>query len=59
MHLLFNCMALASFGAATCNYLNREQTQAESGLQESTTTWHFLAFFVSGKAYASSYTFEI
>ncbi|KAF7972751.1 hypothetical protein HWV62_17116 [Athelia sp. TMB] len=53
MHLLFNCMALASFGAATSNFLSREQAHAESGLQESTTTWHFLAFFVSAGLFSS------
>ncbi|KIM88094.1 hypothetical protein PILCRDRAFT_813998 [Piloderma croceum F 1598] len=47
MHLLFNSFALCSFGAAATNYLIREQYQSVSGLQESTTTWHFLAFFIS------------
>ncbi|KAH9928792.1 hypothetical protein B0H21DRAFT_762376 [Amylocystis lapponica] len=43
-HLLFNCMALASFGSSASQYLAR--TQPES-LRESTSKYHFLAFFVS------------
>jgi len=40
-------MALTSFGAAATNYLIKEQYNSASGLQESTTTWHFMAFFIS------------
>jgi len=46
-HLLFNSFALASFGSAATVYLTHEQVHSASGLQESTPTWHFLAFFVS------------
>jgi len=47
LHLLFNCMALTSFGSATCEYLMREQAQCKSGLQESTIQYHLIALLIS------------
>ncbi|OBZ66849.1 Rho GTPase-activating protein 23 [Grifola frondosa] len=50
LHLLFNCMALASFGSAASQYLINEQKNPEkspSRLTEATVKWHLLAFFIS------------
>lgn len=65
LHLLFNCLALESFGncsfalkeikliislgSAAYYYLLKEQNNAEQEVLESTTSYHFLAFFLSGK----------
>lgn len=46
-YLLFNCLALESFGSAAYFYLLREQGKAEPQMLESTAAYHFLAFFVS------------
>ncbi|KAF8199109.1 hypothetical protein BJ912DRAFT_845165 [Pholiota molesta] len=47
IHLLCNCLALESFGAAAYYYLMREQNKAEPEILESTSSYHFLAFFVT------------
>ncbi|KAF9526093.1 hypothetical protein CPB83DRAFT_870558 [Crepidotus variabilis] len=47
IHLLFNCLALESFGSAAYYYLLKEQNKAEPEILESTTSYHFLAFFLS------------
>jgi len=47
LHLFFNCLALESFGSAAYYYLLREQNKAEPDILESTTAYHFLAFFIS------------
>ncbi|KAF8801330.1 hypothetical protein BYT27DRAFT_7198411 [Phlegmacium glaucopus] len=47
IHLLFNCLALESFGSAAYYYLLREQNKAEPQQLEATTSYHFLAFFIS------------
>ncbi|TCD60822.1 hypothetical protein EIP91_009425 [Steccherinum ochraceum] len=46
-HLVFNCMALASFGSAASVYMVKEQNVSPTGLTEANVKWHFLAFFVS------------
>jgi hypothetical protein len=64
IHLLFNCLALESFGRRPClmrklwtypysghaayYYLLRGQSKAEPEMLESTTSYHFLAFFITG-----------
>ncbi|KAI0782686.1 hypothetical protein C8Q75DRAFT_500552 [Abortiporus biennis] len=53
MHLLFNSMALASFGSAASVYLTTQQRQDPKGLPESTVIYHFLAFFVTAGLFAS------
>ncbi|KAF8159829.1 hypothetical protein B0H34DRAFT_704954 [Crassisporium funariophilum] len=53
IHLLFNCLALESFGSAAYYYLLREQNKAEPAQLESTSAYHFLAFFVSAGAFSS------
>jgi len=45
IHLLFNCLALESFGSAAYFYLVREQNKSQE--LESTSSYHFLAFFIS------------
>ncbi|KAF8972677.1 hypothetical protein BDZ97DRAFT_1649500 [Flammula alnicola] len=47
IHLLFNCLALESFGSAAYYYLLREQNKAEPEVLESTSAYHFLTFFIS------------
>lgn len=47
LHLLFNCMALASFGSAASVHLTKEQAKNPHGLQEADVTWHLLAFYMS------------
>jgi rhomboid-like protein len=47
VHLVFNCMALSSFGAATSHFLAAEQINGPTGLREASPKWHFLAFFIS------------
>ncbi|KAJ7043586.1 hypothetical protein C8F04DRAFT_1072638 [Mycena alexandri] len=52
-HLLFNSMALLSFGAAAGNFLYARQAQLPSNPLESTSAYHFLAFFISAGVFAS------
>ncbi|EAU90212.2 hypothetical protein CC1G_05750 [Coprinopsis cinerea okayama7 len=47
LHLLFNCLALESFGSAAYYYLMREQEKSQPPMLESTGAFHFLAFFIS------------
>ncbi|KAG6907136.1 hypothetical protein DXG01_010355 [Tephrocybe rancida] len=47
LHLLFNCLALESFGSAAYLYLVREQDKAAPEQLEVSASWHFLAFFLS------------
>ncbi|TFK25573.1 hypothetical protein FA15DRAFT_668269 [Coprinopsis marcescibilis] len=47
IHLLFNCLALESFGSAAYYYLMREQAKEQPPMLESTGAYHFLAFFVT------------
>ncbi|KAI8996623.1 hypothetical protein BD414DRAFT_409158 [Trametes punicea] len=54
-HLLFNCMALASFGSAASQQLTIQQKKVEEQrgvLSEPTPKWHVLAFFVSAGLFA-------
>ncbi|KAG6873508.1 hypothetical protein C0995_014776 [Termitomyces sp. Mi166 len=47
LHLLFNCLALESFGSAAYLYLVKEQDKAAPEQLEVSASWHFLAFFLS------------
>ncbi|KAF8074693.1 hypothetical protein FPV67DRAFT_1474598 [Lyophyllum atratum] len=47
IHLACNCLALESFGSAAYYYLVKEQDKAAPKQLESTSAWHFLAFFIS------------
>ncbi|KAJ6518790.1 hypothetical protein C8R45DRAFT_949231 [Mycena sanguinolenta] len=49
LHLLFNSMALLSFGPIVGSYLYTSQPTARgtSNHLESTTGWHFLSFFIA------------
>ncbi|KAI0729963.1 hypothetical protein C8Q72DRAFT_776948 [Fomitopsis betulina] len=53
IHLLFNSMALLSFGSSAGAYLARQQQADPSNLRESTSQWHFLAFFASAGLFSS------
>ncbi|GBE86152.1 Uncharacterized protein SCP_0900290 [Sparassis crispa] len=53
IHLLFNCMALTSFGSAATSYFGKQQQKDPSNLRESTPIYHFLAFYVSAGIFAS------
>ncbi|KAI1788140.1 hypothetical protein LXA43DRAFT_1026357 [Ganoderma leucocontextum] len=49
-HLLFNCMALASFGSAASQFLTTQFKKVElehGALSEPSPKWHLLALFVS------------
>ncbi|KAI0793723.1 hypothetical protein C8Q74DRAFT_1244342 [Fomes fomentarius] len=49
-HLLFNCMALASFGAAASQQLNIQMKRVEQEhgeLSEASPKWHLLGLFIS------------
>ena len=50
-HLLFNCMALASFGAAASQQLTlrfKEVEKERGTLSEASPRWHLLSLFISG-----------
>ncbi|KAG6900333.1 hypothetical protein C0993_012530 [Termitomyces sp. T159_Od127] len=49
LHLLANCLALEGFGSAAYLYLVKEQDKVAPAQLEVSSTWHFLAFFVSGE----------
>ncbi|KAI0630630.1 hypothetical protein C8Q77DRAFT_1134366 [Trametes polyzona] len=54
-HLAFNCMALASFGAAAAQQLTirmRKVEQERGSLAEPSSKWHLLALFISGGIFA-------
>jgi len=53
LHLLFNSMALTSFGSATCEYLMREQANNPLRMQESTIQYHLIAFLISAGLFSS------
>ncbi|KAJ3827240.1 hypothetical protein EV361DRAFT_949663 [Lentinula raphanica] len=52
LHLAFNCLALEGFGSAAATYLRQAQDKTPGQL-ESTTSYHFLTFFVSAGVFAS------
>ncbi|KAI0766644.1 hypothetical protein BD413DRAFT_480888 [Trametes elegans] len=55
-HLAFNCMALASFGAAACQQLiirYRKVEEQRGVLSEPSPKWHLLALFVSAGLFSS------
>ncbi|KAH9931815.1 uncharacterized protein B0H18DRAFT_871662 [Fomitopsis serialis] len=52
-HLLFNMMALLSFGSSADVYLTLQQRADPSNLRESTSQWHFLSFFISAGLFSS------
>ncbi|QRW17115.1 rhomboid family protein [Rhizoctonia solani] len=47
MHLAFNSLALLSFGTAANALLRNKQALVPSGLPESTSMYHFMAFFLT------------
>ncbi|KAG6850569.1 hypothetical protein H0H93_011768 [Arthromyces matolae] len=49
IHLLFNCLALESFGSAAYLYLVKEQDKAVPEQMEVSASSHFIAFFISGE----------
>ncbi|KAF9499515.1 rhomboid-domain-containing protein [Pleurotus eryngii] len=51
-HLLFNCLALESFGAAAVHYFGKEQAKHQPDQLEATPKWHFLAFYTSAGLFA-------
>jgi len=53
IHLLFNMMALLSFGSSADMYLTIQQRADPSNLRESTSRWHFLSFFISAGLFSS------
>jgi rhomboid-like protein len=53
IHLLFNCMALTSFGSAATRYFQNAQEQGPSPLQESSAAHHFLGFYISAGLFSS------
>ncbi|TFL05282.1 hypothetical protein BDV98DRAFT_501208, partial [Pterulicium gracile] len=52
-HLVFNCMALTSFGSAATRYFQNAQEQGPSELQESTAAHHFLGFYLAAGLFSS------
>ncbi|KAJ3861804.1 hypothetical protein EV359DRAFT_46437, partial [Lentinula novae-zelandiae] len=48
LHLAFNCLALEGFGSAATTYLRQAQDKNVTGQLESTSSYHFLSFYVSG-----------
>ncbi|KAK7060831.1 hypothetical protein VNI00_000564 [Paramarasmius palmivorus] len=53
MHLAFNCLALEGFGAAASTYLNKAMSQEAPEKLESTSNYHFMAFYLSAGLFAS------
>ncbi|KAJ3526935.1 hypothetical protein NM688_g8194 [Phlebia brevispora] len=53
VHLIFNSMALASFGSAATQYMKKEQDKSPHGLREASVKWHFLAFYISAGLFSS------
>uniref|UniRef100_A0A0W0EYY9 Peptidase S54 rhomboid domain-containing protein n=1 Tax=Moniliophthora roreri TaxID=221103 RepID=A0A0W0EYY9_MONRR len=53
MHLAFNCLALEGFGAAASTYLNKSISQEAPDKLESTSNYHFMAFYLSAGLFAS------
>ncbi|KAJ7623239.1 hypothetical protein FB45DRAFT_925016 [Roridomyces roridus] len=52
-HLLFNSMALTSFGYSAGKFLERRQADGSSARLESNVAYHFFAFFVAAGLCAS------
>ncbi|KAG8714860.1 hypothetical protein FRC11_006776 [Ceratobasidium sp. 423] len=53
MHLAFNSVALLSFGTASNSLLRRQQASTSSPLPESTSMYHFMAFFLTAGLFSS------
>ncbi|EUC59704.1 rhomboid domain protein [Rhizoctonia solani AG-3 Rhs1AP] len=53
MHLAFNSLALLSFGAAANSLLRKQQASTSSPLPESTSMYHFMAFFLTAGLFSS------
>ncbi|KAF8757736.1 Rhomboid family [Rhizoctonia solani] len=53
MHLAFNSLALLSFGTAANALLRNKQALVPSGLPESTSMYHFMAFFLTAGLFSS------
>ncbi|KDN42785.1 hypothetical protein RSAG8_06539, partial [Rhizoctonia solani AG-8 WAC10335] len=53
MHLAFNSLALLSFGAAANSLLRKQQASTASPLPESTSIYHFMAFFLTAGLFSS------
>ncbi|KAK0199259.1 hypothetical protein DFS33DRAFT_1388842 [Desarmillaria ectypa] len=47
IHLLANCLALESFGSSASVYLSQSQSSTSPDQLESTSAYHFLAFYLS------------
>ncbi|KAI0946945.1 hypothetical protein AcV7_009521 [Taiwanofungus camphoratus] len=47
LHLLVNSMILSTFGSATTQWFAEETQKDSENLRESTSKWHFIAFFIS------------
>ncbi|KAL0066079.1 hypothetical protein AAF712_006910 [Marasmius tenuissimus] len=53
LHLALNCLALESFGSAAYVYLNNSVTQEAPNKLESTSVYHWLAFYTSAGLFSS------
>ncbi|KAF9266768.1 hypothetical protein L218DRAFT_921401 [Marasmius fiardii PR-910] len=53
LHLALNCLALESFGSAAYVYLNGSISQEAPQKLESTSVYHWLAFYVSAGMFSS------
>ncbi|CAE6426038.1 unnamed protein product [Rhizoctonia solani] len=53
MHLAFNSLALLSFGTTANALLRNQQALVPSGLPESTSMYHFMAFFLTAGLFSS------
>ncbi|SJL03403.1 uncharacterized protein ARMOST_06757 [Armillaria ostoyae] len=53
IHLLANCLALESFGSSASVYLSQSQSSTSPDQLESTSAYHFLAFYLSAGVFAS------
>jgi len=52
-HLLFNCMALTSFGSAAALYFHQKRKEDPTKLRESRYDYHFVAFYIAAGIFAS------
>ncbi|KAF5343830.1 hypothetical protein D9757_013920 [Collybiopsis confluens] len=53
LHLAFNCLALEGFGSAAYTYLRQSQEKQPNAQLESTSVYHFLAFYASAGMFSS------
>ncbi|KAJ1306822.1 hypothetical protein OPQ81_007808 [Rhizoctonia solani] len=53
MHLAFNSLALLSFGTAANSLLRKQQASTPFALPESTSMYHFMAFFLTAGLFSS------